>query len=67
MKRGKDRQKRVMSPASLGNLQPVEQVRPGGSERVEVDVFLVPHDAKLWRGLTPLQRGEAIRAWLATQ
>lgn len=62
MKRGKDRQKRAMNPASLANLRPIEQVRPPNCERVKVDVFLHQHDAKAWRRLTPGERGELI-AW----
>ena len=49
-----------MNPASLANLRPIEQARPGGCERVEVDVFLRQHDAKAWRRLTPSERGEVI-------
>lgn len=60
MGRGKDRQKRVMSPRSLANLRPVERVRPEGMERVEVDVFLVPASARAWRRLSPEERGELI-------
>lgn len=53
-----------MNPVSLGNLVPAERSRPEGTERVEVDVFLVPHDAKRWRKLTPGERGAAISAML---
>ena len=61
MPRGKDRKKRVMHPRSLANLAPFPQSRPDGMERVEVDVFLHPDDAKTWRKLTPAERGEWIR------
>lgn len=60
MKRGKDRHKRAMNPASLANLQPFEQARPAECERLKVDVFLRQHDAKAWRRLTPAERGELI-------
>lgn len=60
MKRGKDKQPRAMSPASLANLRPLPRVLPLGMERVKVDVFLTPMDARLWRRLAPGERGERI-------
>lgn len=59
--RGKDKQPRRMAAASLENLKPLERVRPPGCEVVEVKVYLVPHDAKAWRRLTPTERGQLVR------
>lgn len=56
-----------MNAASLANLKPLPQVRPEGMERVEVDVFLHPAQAKRWRRMTPEERGEAIASWLEGQ
>lgn len=56
-----------MNPVSLGNLQSTERALPVGSERLKVDVFLVPHDAKRWRKLSPGERGAVISAWLEGQ
>lgn len=67
MKRGKDRQKRKVSPASLANLQPLERVRPEGMDDVLVRVYLNAGQARRWRRLSPLERGELVRLALEAQ
>lgn len=47
-----------MNPRSLANLAP--RLLPPGMQRVEVDVYLPPSEARAWRRLTPSERGELI-------
>lgn len=65
MGRGKDKFPRRMNPRSLANLQPAPRQRPDGMERVETDIFLPSAQARAWRRLSPLERGELIVKALA--
>jgi len=53
-----------MNPVSLANLQPLEAVPHDGLESVPVRVYLTSAEARTWRRLSVMERGDVVRLGL---
>ena len=62
-RRGKDRFKRTMHPASLANLKPIPTVQDG-TESIVTRVRLSLADLKVWRRLEPEERSRVVEMGL---